>query len=80
MSAAADRYCPATSNLPTRMLKRSWMALCQATQKQQLESGWKGKVISGTGAMINYCSACQGKHLPPGLEFITSAEMADMTT
>ena len=73
-------YCPATSNLPTRMPKRTWDALCRATQKQQNEAGWKGKVISGTGAMINYCSPCRGMRQPVGLEFITSAEMAELTS
>ncbi|MDY0013868.1 MAG: hypothetical protein RBS40_13365 [Rhodocyclaceae bacterium] len=74
------RICPATSNLPTRMTRPAWDALCRSTQEREAgavrsELGCT-KNTHGHRRRLNWCAECQGKHLPPGLEFIDAVELA----
>lgn len=79
------RLCPATSNLPTRMLAASWQALCAAMQRREAV----GARRNGRGlAMVEDfkaisaarfpCATCGGRMLPPGLELITTKEAIEM--
>lgn len=65
------RQCPITSGLPTKMAEASFRRLCATKREDERNT---------------YCrETCRGKHLPPGLEFITLAapqgeNMGDTTT
>ena len=76
------RLCPATSNLPTRMLPASWRTLCAAMQRREAvggRRGWKGGLeFYGVSAAMFPCATCAGRTLPPGLELITQEEATEM--
>jgi hypothetical protein len=79
------RICPATSNLPTRLTKSSWEALCRATQNLEAGAaasarGWNENLAGPVAVGSNYCAVCQGRILPPGLELIDAAELAALKT
>lgn len=79
-----SRLCPATSNLPTRMLASTWQALCTAMQRREAVGASRGKggMAPGDFAAISAarfpCAMCQGRTLPPGLELITTKEAIEM--
>ena len=76
------RICPATSNLPTRMLPASWRALCAAMQRREVvgvRSGGQGQEdFMAISAARFPCATCAGRTLPPGLELITQEEASEM--
>lgn len=80
------RLCPATSNLPTRMLPASWRTLCAAMQRRDAVGANRGRGGGGTSpedfkaisAARFPCATCQGRTLPPGLELITQEEATEM--
>lgn len=78
------RLCPATSNLPTRMLASTWQALCAAMQRREAVGASRGKGgmapedFKAISAARFPCATCQGRTLPPGLELITQEEAEQM--
>lgn len=76
------RLCPATSNLPTRMLASTWQTLCTAMQRREAvdgRRGWKGGLDFYEASAARFpCAMCQGRTLPPGLELITQEEAEQM--
>lgn len=77
------RLCPATSNLPTRMLASTWQALCAAMQRREAvgatrTSGLDAGTLRTISAARFPCATCQGRTLPPGLELITQQEAEQM--
>ena len=78
----AGRLCPATSNLPTRMMAASWRTLCAAMQRREavgVRSGGQGQEdFMAISAARFPCATCAGRMLPPGLELITKEEASEM--
>ena len=76
------RLCPATSNLPTRMLASTWRTLCAAMQRREAvgaRSGGQGQEdFMAISAARFPCATCGGQALPPGLELITQKEGEEM--
>lgn len=78
------RLCPATSNLPTRMLPASWRTLCAAMQRREVVGADRGKSgmapedFAAISAVRFPCAMCGGRMLPPGLELITQEEASEM--
>jgi len=77
------RLCPATSNLPTRMLPASWRTLCTAMQRRDVvganrQNGMAREDFAAISAARFPCATCQGRMLPPGLELITQEEASEM--
>ena len=78
----AGRLCPATSNLPTRMMAASWRTLCAAMQRREavgVRSGGQGQEdFMAISAARFPCATCAGRMTPPGLELITQKEVEEM--
>ena len=76
------RLCPATSNLPTRMMATSRKRLCAAMQRREavgVRSGGQGQEdFMAISAARFPCATCAGRMLPPGLELITKEEGEEM--
>lgn len=77
------RLCPATSNLPTRMLASSWQALCAAMQRREVvganrQNGMTPEDFAAISAARFPCAVCAGRALPPGMELITQEEVSEM--
>lgn len=77
------RLCPATSNLPTRMLPGSWRTLCASYQRREAvganrQNGMTPEDFAAISAARFPCAMCAGMALPPGLELITQEEATEM--
>ncbi len=77
------RLCPATSNLPTRMLPGSWRTLCASYQRREAvganrQNGMTPEDFAAISAARFPCAVCAGQALPPGLELITQEEVSEM--
>lgn len=76
------KICPATNNRPTRISRECWERTCKATRKAQARLGVDGDTasIKNVRKRLNYCLECQGKILPPGLEFYDFTGEQEMAT
>lgn len=77
------RLCPATSNLPTRMLPGTWRTLCASYQGREAvganrQNGMTPEDFAAISAARFPCATCGGRTLPPGLELITKQEASEM--
>lgn len=78
-----SRLCPATSNLPTRMLPGTWHTLCASYQRREAvganrQNGMTPEDFAAISAARFPCAVCAGQALPPGMELITQEEYGEM--
>ena len=77
------RLCPATSNLPTRMLPGTWRTVCASYQRREAvganrQNGMTPEDFAAISAARFPCAVCAGRAVPPGLELITQQEAEQM--